>query len=123
MLVIACTHSTRGWVDPRTGQGGCGFDLRTVQPVAERYTDCAILFQAGSLSQACSQHRNLKHPDNENSARTVEKGRRGIQVLWEEKSCRMGNTDLSMDYSALTIKIKRFPDLLLVLFALKINAL
>ena len=28
----------------RTGVGGCGIDPRTVQPVAKRYTDCAILF-------------------------------------------------------------------------------
>ena len=43
------THCTRGWVGPRAGLDGCGksrpppgFDPRTVQPVASRYTDCAI---------------------------------------------------------------------------------
>jgi hypothetical protein len=40
------THCTGGWVDPRAGLDGCGksrpppgFDPRTVQPVASRYTD------------------------------------------------------------------------------------
>ena len=44
-----CTHFTGGWVDPRAGLEGCGkscpppgFDPRTVQPVASRYTDWAI---------------------------------------------------------------------------------
>jgi hypothetical protein len=42
------THCIVGWVDPRADQDGCGmsrpqpgFDPRTVQPVASRYTDCA----------------------------------------------------------------------------------
>ena len=40
------THCIRGWVGPRTGLDGCGksrlqpgFDPRTVQPIASRYTD------------------------------------------------------------------------------------
>ena len=40
------THCTRGWVGPRAGLDMCGnfrpppgFDPRTVQPVASRYTD------------------------------------------------------------------------------------
>ena len=40
---------TGGWVGPRAGLDGCGksrpppgFDPRPVQPVASRYTDCAI---------------------------------------------------------------------------------
>ena len=40
------THCTGGWVGPRAGLDGCGksrlppgFDTRTVQPVASRYTD------------------------------------------------------------------------------------
>jgi hypothetical protein len=40
------THYTGGWVGPRAGLDGCGksrpppgFDPRTVQPVASRYTD------------------------------------------------------------------------------------
>ena len=41
------THCIRGWVGPRAGLDGCGkiflpppgFDPRTVQPVASRYTD------------------------------------------------------------------------------------
>ena len=40
------THCTGGWVGPRAGLDGCakfrpppGFDPRTVQPVASRYTD------------------------------------------------------------------------------------
>jgi hypothetical protein len=42
------THCTGGWVDPRAGLDRCGksrpppgFDSRTVQPVASRYTDHA----------------------------------------------------------------------------------
>ena len=44
------TYCIRGWVGPRAGLDGCekyrpppGFDHRTVQPVASRYTDYAIL--------------------------------------------------------------------------------
>ena len=40
------TRCKEGWVGPRAGLEGCGkspspsgFDLRTVQPVASRYTD------------------------------------------------------------------------------------
>ena len=40
------THCTGGWVGPRAGLDGCGksrpplgFEPRTVQPVASRYTD------------------------------------------------------------------------------------
>ena len=40
------THCIGGWVGPRAGLDGCGksrlppgFDARTVQPVASRYTD------------------------------------------------------------------------------------
>ena len=40
------THFIGGWVGPRAGLDGCeksrlppGFDSRTVQPVASRYTD------------------------------------------------------------------------------------
>jgi len=40
------THCIGGWVCPRAGVGGCGksrpppgFDPRTVQPVASRFTD------------------------------------------------------------------------------------
>ena len=44
------THCIGGWVGPRAGLDGCGksrppppgFDPRTVQPVASRYTDWAI---------------------------------------------------------------------------------
>ena len=43
------TDCTGGWVGPRVGLDGCGkscpppgFDPRTVQPVASRYTDWAI---------------------------------------------------------------------------------
>ena len=42
-------HSIGGWVGHRAGPEVCGksrphrdFDPRTVQPVASRYTDCAI---------------------------------------------------------------------------------
>ena len=42
------THCTEGWVAPRAGLDSCGksrpppgFDLRTVKPVASRYTDYA----------------------------------------------------------------------------------
>ena len=44
-----CTHCTGGWVDPQGRSGRVrnispptGFDPRTVQPIASRYTDCAI---------------------------------------------------------------------------------
>ena len=43
------THFTGSWMGPRAGLDGCGklrpplgFDLRTVQPVAGRYTDYAF---------------------------------------------------------------------------------
>jgi hypothetical protein len=43
------THCTGGWVGPKTGLEGCGksrpspgFEIRTVQPVASRYTSYAI---------------------------------------------------------------------------------
>ena len=42
------THCTGGWVGPRVFWTGAenlappGFDPRTVQPVASRYTDCVI---------------------------------------------------------------------------------
>jgi len=43
------THCIRSWVGPRAGLEGCGnsrpppgFDVRTVQPEASRYTDWAI---------------------------------------------------------------------------------
>jgi hypothetical protein len=43
------THCIGGWVGPRAGLDGCekshpspGFNPRTVQPVASRYTDYAI---------------------------------------------------------------------------------
>ena len=46
------THCIGGWVGPRAGLDGCrryrlppGFDPRTVQPVASRYTDWAIPVQ------------------------------------------------------------------------------
>ena len=42
------THCTGGWVGPRAGLDSCGksrpplgFDPRTVQPIASRYTDYA----------------------------------------------------------------------------------
>jgi hypothetical protein len=43
------THFIGGWVGPRAGLDGCGkscpppgFNPRTVQPVASRYTDSAV---------------------------------------------------------------------------------
>ena len=46
---IPGTHCTGSWVGPRAGLDGCrksrpppGFDPRTVQPVASRYTDSGI---------------------------------------------------------------------------------
>ena len=38
------THCIGVWVDPSAGEDGCGKPRphRTVQPVASRYTDCAI---------------------------------------------------------------------------------
>ena len=95
-----------------------GFDPRSVQPVARRYTDYTC-----QLSLAYSQRHNLKDPYNKNSVCTVETVGGNIQVLWEEKTCRLGNTDLSMDYSASVFRIKQFSDLFLIFFALEINAL
>ena len=47
------THCIGDWVDPRAGLDGCGkshpspgFDPRTVQPVASRCTDWAVLVTA-----------------------------------------------------------------------------
>jgi len=56
------THCIGGWVGPRTGQDGCGksrpppgFDPRTVQPVASRYTDWAIpARRTGSFVKFCA---------------------------------------------------------------------
>ena len=43
------THCIGGWLGPRAGLDGCGksrpppgFDPRTVQPIASRYTNCAV---------------------------------------------------------------------------------
>ena len=59
---IAGTHCTGGWVGHGAGLDGCGksrpppgFDPRTVQPVASRYTDCAI----PAPEFACTY--NIKH--------------------------------------------------------------
>jgi hypothetical protein len=48
------THFIGGWVDPRAGLDGCvkcrpppGFDLRTVQSVASRYTDSTLRYIQG----------------------------------------------------------------------------
>jgi len=45
----SCTYCIGSWVGPRAGVNGCvksrllpGFDPRTLQPVASRYTDCAF---------------------------------------------------------------------------------
>ena len=51
------THCTEGWVGSRAGLHGCGksppplagFDPRTVQPVASRYIDYAILTHYDSV--------------------------------------------------------------------------
>jgi hypothetical protein len=51
------THCIGGWVFPRAGMEGCGksrpppgFDPRTVQPVASRYTDGAIPAQSIAIN-------------------------------------------------------------------------
>jgi hypothetical protein len=61
------THCTGGWVGPRAGLEGSGksdppplgFDSRTVQPVAGRYTDCA------------SQNRKLQKTTSEVSRKIL----------------------------------------------------
>jgi hypothetical protein len=70
------THCIRGWVGPRTGLDGCGksrpspgFDPRTVQPVASRYTDRAIAahrqpsycFDKQEISTFCSSANARLH--------------------------------------------------------------
>jgi hypothetical protein len=57
------THFTGGWVGPTAGLDGCrksrpppAFDPRTVQPVASRYTDCAMpanTYKQQILRQMC----------------------------------------------------------------------
>jgi len=52
------THCTKGWVGPRAGLDRCGksrpppgFDRRTVQPVASRYTSRGwIIFKTGTAT-------------------------------------------------------------------------
>jgi len=53
------THCIGGWVGPRASLDGCGksrpppgFNPRTVQPVASRYTDRAILAHDIHLTQS-----------------------------------------------------------------------
>jgi hypothetical protein len=55
------THCIGGWVGPRAGLDGCeksrpppGFDPRTVQPVASRYTDYAIPLEPVLSEYKCS---------------------------------------------------------------------
>jgi hypothetical protein len=57
------THWTGDWMDPRAGLDRCGksrpppgFDPRTVQPVASRYTDCATWSTATDVSCINWQH-------------------------------------------------------------------
>jgi hypothetical protein len=59
------TLHTRGWVGPRAGldeygksRPPPGFEPRTVQPVASRYTDCAIL--AHELESVCLVNAALR---------------------------------------------------------------
>ena len=51
------THCTGGWVGPRSGVDGRGksrpspgFDPQISQPVASRYTDCAVWAQWASIT-------------------------------------------------------------------------
>ena len=64
------THCVGGWIDPRVGLDGCGksrppsgFDPRTVQPVASRYTDWAIpvYTHTHSVSKILGQTSRLKY--------------------------------------------------------------
>jgi hypothetical protein len=71
------THCTEGWVGPMAVLDGCGksrplprFDPRTVQPVASRYTDCAIPTHGASCTHCiiygttrirCGRCREEKH--------------------------------------------------------------
>ena len=85
------THCTGGWVGPRAGLDRCGksrpppgFDPRTVQPVASRYTDYAtrptpsVKFSLNSLqvlhNKLCSERQ---FSENRLSECHV-KGREGI---------------------------------------------
>jgi hypothetical protein len=61
------THCIGGWMDPRAGLDGCGisrpplgFDLRTVQVVANRYTDWAVQYIGVSSCSVISK----RHPTN-----------------------------------------------------------
>jgi len=61
-----CAHCTGGWVGPRAGLDRCGksrhppgFDLRTVQSVANRYTDYAI--RPTGLNHKCVNLLKTKH--------------------------------------------------------------
>ena len=70
------THCTGCWVGPRAGLDGCvksrpplGFDPRTVQPVASRYTDWAIAATSGNVwwvnySSARNQNQSDRLPWN-----------------------------------------------------------
>jgi hypothetical protein len=59
------THCIGGWVGPTTGLDGCGksrpppgFDPRTVQPVASRYTDYDYLGH-GQVAGCCEDGNEL----------------------------------------------------------------
>ena len=52
------TNCTGGWVGPRAGLDGCGkfrpppgFDSRTVQPLASRYTDYTTILEVAFIKE------------------------------------------------------------------------
>ena len=62
------TYCTGGWVGPRAGLDMCGksrpppgFDLRTVQPVASRYTDWAIPVHSFSVHGVKWKKQDTSH--------------------------------------------------------------
>ena len=69
------THWTGGWVSPRAGLDRCGksrpppgFDPRTVQPVASRYTDCATLPTVYNVLHINCRLQTVKSIINTNSS-------------------------------------------------------
>jgi hypothetical protein len=70
------THCIGAWVDPRAGLDGCGksrpppgFDPRTVQPVASRYTDWAIPAPSDMVKKSKNCKNGNRNPVKEPAAR------------------------------------------------------
>ena len=78
------THCTGGWLGPRVGQDRCrksrpppGFDPRTAQPVASRYTDYAIRpSKLGAYRKLLSVHLYWHAGERELFYRLIQGGQR-----------------------------------------------